>query len=147
VSAEKTLEFVAERQKQLHGQRVAADSKLQEAKKELTAIEREEKALIALERALKPEPAGARSPANEIRRAILGTVQSKPDGLSTSEIMEALDAHGNKTRQDAIRNALHSMKRPRGQKPAELQHQGGRYSVPTAKTAPELGAEAPKAGQ
>ena len=45
MSEQDTLHFIAQRRKVLHEQRAAARAKLDEAKKELTALDREDKAL------------------------------------------------------------------------------------------------------
>ncbi len=146
MSEQETLDFVAQRRKALNEQQAAARAKVDEARNELAALEREDKALAALERALRPDGSGgARNVPGEIRKAILAAIHGKPDGLTPAEIIDTLGARGNKTRQDAIRNALHVMKKPRGQHAPEVRHANGRYLPPVASGTEPTSAKEPSA--
>jgi hypothetical protein len=63
----------------------------------------------------------------------LAAIAGKPECLTPAEIIDTLGARESKTRQDAIRNALHAMKKPKGQNAQELVHTDGKYFVPAAK--------------
>jgi hypothetical protein len=107
----------------------AAKAKRQEAEAELERLDAQASAIAAYEAALKGKrvasPTSApRTPWGEKRGAILALIAEHPDGMTRAEIIDALQARGDKSAEQSISNALAALK-----KTGRLTQQGKQYTA------------------
>src|SRR5665648_620350 len=93
-----------------------AQAKQQEAGREIAQLEAQLAAIAAYDAALKgtsapDKPRAARGRRGEKREAIRELIAQHPDGLTSKELLTAMQAHGDKAAEQSISNALSAMKK------------------------------------
>ena len=94
----------------------AAKAKQQEAEREIAQLEAQNVAIMAYDAALKcktvpKEPRAPRGRRGEKREAIRDLVAQHPDGITRGELLTAMNAHGDKSAEQSISNALSAIKK------------------------------------
>lgn len=100
----------------IHDAIKAARAKRQEADREIAQLEAQLAAIAAYDAALKgkgisTEQRKPRGRRGEKREAIRELIAQHPDGLTRSELLTAMEAHGDKAAEQSISNALSALKR------------------------------------
>jgi DNA-binding transcriptional ArsR family regulator len=108
----------------------AARAKRQEADREIAQLEAQLAAITAYDAALKgkgiaTEQRKPRGRRGEKREAIRDLIAQRSDGLTRSELLTAMDAHGDKAAEQSISNALSALKRA-----GRITQEGKAYKVP-----------------
>ena len=121
--------FIAEERARIQQAIKAANAKRQEAEREIKKLEAQVAAIAAYDAALKgrqvsAEPSVPRSRRGEKRQAILDLIAQHPDGMTRRELIDAMNAYGDKSASQSISNALSAMK-----KAGQLTQGGKRYIV------------------
>ena len=107
----------------------AAKAKQQEAEREIAQLEAQNVAIMAYDAALKgktapKEPRAPRGRRGEKREAIRDLVAQHPDGITRGELLTAMQAHGDKSAEQSISNALSALK-----KAGRVTQEGRTYKV------------------
>jgi hypothetical protein len=127
-----TRQFIIERKQVLRTKLEEAQRAVDSAKEALTILEREFKALEALERQLTPKARGSRKPRGAIRQNIVRALTEKPQGLTAPELMEALGISGDEQGRISVKNALYAMTKAKGGEHPSVTQTNDRYVLQPA---------------
>ena len=121
--------LMAQERTRIHDAIKAARAKRQEADREIAQLEAQLAAITAYDAALKGKGIGTeqrkpRGRRGEKREAIRDLIAQHPDGLTRSELLTAMESHGDKAAEQSISNALAALK-----KAGRIMQEGKAYKV------------------
>jgi hypothetical protein len=122
--------FINQQRQQLRERREKLQADREEIDRQLAEIEKEEHAIRAYEEAKSgrtPTPTTSRrrrtgTRRTGIRQDVLNLIKQHPDGISRGDILIAMDAKGDRSREQSISNALAALKRTNA-----VSGEGGNY--------------------
>ena len=119
--------FVADERRRIHDAIKTAKAKRQEADREIAQLEAQLAAISAYDAALKGKSLAdkpRRGRRGEKREAIRALIARHPDGITRSELLTTMQAHGDKAAEQSISNALSALK-----KTGRIVQEGKAYKV------------------